>query len=437
MSTTEETIETEKVIDNLEEDNTLALLKARLAKKEDMPVKIVQEKKKSLKFGIIGTGQAGSRLAEQFYKLGYQTVVCNTATQDLSHIQVPEPNKLHLNYGFGGAAKELEIGKAAAESHRDAINEIVNLKLDESQLYVLAFSLGGGSGAGSAEIIADILVQTGKPVIAIAVLPMESEDAQTKSNSLETLKKVADLLKSDKIQNLILVDNAKIESILSDVSQLDFYNVANQAIVEPIEMFNVFTSQDSQMKALDTTEFVKLMVDGKGLSVFGSLEVHNYTDPTAIAEAILTNLNNNLLADGLDLKKSRYAGYIAIASEKVWQQIPKGSIGYANTLILEACGTPKALFQGQYVSSDNDDCIKIYSMFTGLELPMSRIEALKKESQELMSKATSKDAERIINLDFDTGKNATISAAQKIKDTIAQKSSTFGKFFGNSIDKRK
>jgi hypothetical protein len=68
---------------------------------------------------------------------------------------------------------------------------------------------------------------------------------------------------------------------------------------------------------------------------------------------------------------------------------------------------------------------------------MSRVDTLKKEAMELMSQAKSKDTTRSLSLTLDTGTNETVSAAQKVKDKIAAKSSAFGKFMGSVVDKRK
>ena len=115
----------------------LAALKAKVKKDTDMASKIVAKKERSLNFGVIGSGQAGSRIAEAYHKLGYDTVVINTAIQDLKFIDVPDSNKLLLEYGLGGASKELSIGRAAAEQHREAIAELVNDKLSNSQVNIL------------------------------------------------------------------------------------------------------------------------------------------------------------------------------------------------------------------------------------------------------------------------------------------------------------
>jgi cell division GTPase FtsZ len=413
----------------------LALLKAKFQKQENK----MNKKERSLNFGVVGTGQAGSRLGAIFYSLGYETVVINTAIQDLKHIEVPESNKLLLEQEIGGCAKELSLGQAAAENHRDEIINLINSKLEDSQVNILCSSLGGGSGAGSCETLIDILCETGKPLVVICVLPMESEDILTKSNSLETLSKLAKMTQTKKISNLIVIDNSKLESIYHDVSQIDFYDIANKAIVEPIDTFNTLSAMTSQIKALDSMEWSKLLIDGEGLSIYGELTVDNYKEDTAIAEAVISNLSNNLLAEGFDLKESKYVGFVVVANKEVWSKIPSSSINYASAMVSDLCGNPKGIFKASYVINAPGNFVKVYSFFSGLSLPTVRIDELKKEVQESMKNVKVKDEQRNLNLQLDTGTNETVSAAQKIKDRIAQKSSAFGKLAGGKVvtDRRK
>lgn len=417
----------------------LAALKAKNQAKQQeqkMAAKIVAKKERSIVLGVVGSGQAGSRLAETFYKLGYDAVAINTAMQDLKHIDIPDANKLLLEYGLGGAAKEIEIGKAAAESHKGFIEDLINDKLGHTQVNVLCLSLGGGSGAGSCETLVEVLSGTGKPLVVITVLPMDSEDAQTKHNALETLAKLSKMAQTKKINNLIVVDNAKIEAIYQDVSQVEFYGKANKAIVDPIDVFNTLSSMPSSVKGLDPMEWGKLFTDGEGLTVYGELTVDNYAEETSIAEAVINNLNGNLLAGGFDLKQSRYVGVLITANKDVWAKIPSASITYAMAMINDQCGNPKGIFKGIYTVDSEDNNVKIYSMFSGLGLPDSRVTQLKKEAQEHMQAVKVKDDQRNLNLTLETGTNETVSAAQKIKEKIAAKTSAFGKLTQGVVDRR-
>jgi cell division GTPase FtsZ len=444
MSVTTENIKLEdsKVVDDLDND-VMAALRAKMAKKEEtvkeeMPIKIVAEKQTSIKFGVVGSGQAGSRLAEAFYAHGYDTVVFNTAQQDLEHIAVPPAHKCFLKYGLGGAAKNLEIGKAAAEEYRDLITEMIHDKLGDCQALLLCLSLGGGSGAGSCETMVDIMAATGKPLVVMTVLPMAAEDSLTKHNALETLAKLARETQNKRVHNLIVIDNAKIEAIYSDTSQLDFYKVSNKAIVDPIHMLNHLSTQPSETKALDSMEWARIMTDGGGLCVYGEMSITDFAHPTAIAEAVIDNLTNGLLATGFDLKQTKYAGMVVVARRDVLDKIDNSAVSYAMNLVDETCGNPTATFRGTYSSDDvPEGVIKVYSIFSGLGLPEARVSQLKKETASLAEKTKTKDVERNLSLKLDTGKDEVVSAADKVRQQIASRNSAFGSLLNSSVQDRR
>ena len=423
----------------------LTLLKQRMKEKqnqesseeskvEDMPAKIMMPPRKSIRWGVLGAGAAGSKLAEVFYNLGYQTIVMNTAIQDLEGIKIPETNKLHTEYGLNGAGKSLEIGEGAATAYMDHLYEMVATKLDSAQALVYCLSLGGGSGAGSLTPVIEVLGKIGLPVIVIAVLPMDSEDAGTKSNSITTLAKLSKLVQEKKVQSVICADNARIETIYKDVGQLSFYEVANKAIVEPIDLLNILSSKSSAI-ALDSTDYAKIMLDGEGFCVFSSMKVANYQDEVALATAVIDKLDGNLLAAGFNLESSKYAGFIVCGSKAVLEKIPSSATNYASTMIQDKCGAV-TLFKGVYVTDSTEDCAVVYSVFSGLSLPESRVTSLQKEVKEAQEQMKAKTERRQVNLSINTG-DETISAAQKVKDQIASKSSSFSKFFAGNVDKRK
>jgi cell division GTPase FtsZ len=438
--------EVAKPKDDLDTDK-LAALKAKMSAKKQASEQITTEedtmqekedKQCSIRFGFIGSGQAGSRLAEAFHKRGYNAVAINTASQDLQHIDVPEQNKLLLQFGLGGAGKDLTIGKDAAEQYKEQIEDLVQRKLADSQLLIFCTSLGGGSGAGSAEVIVDLLAQMERPVAVITVLPMSTDDPQTKSNAIVTLSKFTKMAQTRKIDNLIVVDNARIENIYNEVGPLNFFNVSNEAIVDPIDKFNCLSSMASSVKGLDPTEFGKLFTDGQGLSIYGMMKVPNFTDETAIAEAVMENLDGSLLASGFDLKKARYVGVIFVANKKVWDQIPHSSINYAMAMVNETCQSPLGVFRGIYVDDSMEEyVVRVYSMFSGLDLPHDRINQLKAEAKEKMAQVEQKNEARAQGLKLEA-EEETVSAAQAIKKRIENKKSAFGKLHNAAvIDRRK
>ena len=106
-------------------------------------------------------------------------------------------------------------------------------------------------------------------------------------------------------------------------------------------------------------------------------------------------------------------------------------------MISDLCN-PEAVFKGIYEVDDDENVVKIYTIFSGLGLPDSRVEQLKKETQELKSKQKEKNESRNLDLNINTGSDDISSTADKIKQQIAAKKSAFGKLAqGAIIDRRK
>lgn len=430
------------------DQNKLAALEAQLdaklnikQKEKNMPPHIIEKRKRTLNFGIVSSGQAGARLAESFFNLGYQVVAFNTAMQDLELIKIPDSCKILLEYGLGGASKDPQIGHEAAQMHKDLIRSTIQDKLDSVDVYVFCTSLGGGSGGGSIDTMVDVLnelgEQNGTPLVVMTILPMLNEDAQTKDNSLKALSKLSKEVQNGRVHNLIVVDNAKIETIFKDVGPMQFYQVSNKAIVEPLDVFNTYSSVPSEIKAIDQMEFSKILIDGGGLSLYGSMTVTNYEEDVALAGAVVNNLVSGLLAEGFDLKQAKYCGVMFFANKSVWEKLPSSSIHYAMSMVQKHGGTPQGTFRGIYEANIKEDVVKVYSFFSGLALPDSRIEELKKEVATQLGTIKEKQEKRNLNLEVNTGTNTVISEADKIMEKIKAKGSIFGKFTHGVVDKRK
>jgi len=428
-------VSSEMVDSSVLDESKLAALKAKsLAKKKerDMASKIVAPKTRTLNFGVVGSGFAGSKLAASFYELGYAAVAFNTALQDLQTISIPDSNKLVLTNGIGGASKELSLGEAAAIEHSDAILALVNDKLASCDVLLFTTSLGGGSGSGSAETVINLLSQTGKPVICLCVLPMASEDLACKSNSLQTLSKLSELVQSNILANLIVVDNARIETLFSGVSQFEFFSLANKAIVEPIDMLNQLSNKASDAKVIDGMEFTKLLLNSGGLTSYGELTIENLEDETSIASAVVENLDNNLLASGMDLSQTKYIGFAVCANSNTWKSISATAIHYAKTMVMDSAKNSEAVFDGSYVLEHIEDGkVIIYSIYSGLGLPKQRVEELKVEVKSLQEKTKDRETNRKASLDVGLD-NKSVSQADLLKKKLQNKTSTFGKFVSSS-----
>ncbi len=411
----------------------LSKLKSKANKEDDM--KAVAKRDRSLYFGIVGLGQAGSRVAETFYDMGYESCVFNTATQDLEHIKLPENKKIFLPFALGGAGKELDNGRQAIEQNAELILDKLEERFDDThEMLILAISGGGGTGSGGAEALVGLMSTLGKPMGVIYILPTESEDALSKHNSVVTLGKLAKMASTDAITTLIVVDNSKIEIIYPGLSKAEFWDTANNAIVEPLHIFNHLSAMSTPYDSLDSMDFGRVFTTGD-CTIYGMLEIEDYMETTAIAEGIIENLESGLLASDFNLKETRFGGYIVTASAETLKKLPAVNIDYASHVISEACDSP-SLVRGVYEMDIKEDVVKVYTLFSGLGLPTPRVESLQKQATEQMKIMREKEKSRAdkMNLEYGAG-NDTQAKAQEVHRIIQQKKSGFGKLTANAGQK--
>lgn len=433
----EENKEFEKIMEKPKLDkDVIAALQQMKEKKITVPERL----KVSINFGIVGLGQAGSRVAEIFSDFGYNVCVMNTAKQDLEYIKLSDKDKLFLPFSLGGAGKDLDNGRMAIEQNAEMIMEFINNRFDDSEMLILAISGGGGTGSGGAESLIGLLKSLGKPVGVIFILPMESEDSLSKHNTIVTLGKLSQMAATDVITSLMVADNARVEIIYPGLSKAEFWPTANRAMIEPLHLFNNLSATPSKYESLDSMDFGRILTAGD-CTIFGMMEIENYMEETAIAEAVVNNLEDSLLASDFSLKETRFGGFIITGSEKALRSLPAVNINYAAHMIGEVCEAAQ-LVSGVYEIPTEEDVIKVYTMFSGLGLPATRINVLKAQAKEQMDKIKIKEDGRVEKMTIDYEANQTQTKAQEIHTRIKQKSSAFGKLTANSpaqkiVDRRK
>ncbi len=408
----------------------MAKKKAELAQKEGSMKKTAEVKPHiSLKFGVVGSGQAGGRLAEVFYKYGYDACAINTANQDLELLALPAESKFLLNYSLGGAGRDLEVGKAALEAQEGEVRTFVESQVADSDVILVAMSGGGGSGSGSAEALVNLVSAFGRPVGVFYILPGTFDDSQSKHNAITTLAKISDLAAKGVINSLILVDNAKIEAAYTDVSQAEFWDKANNAIVEPLHLFNSLTAMPTKYEALDSMDFAKSFVEAGNCVLFGSNKIPKelYSeDETSLVGAIMANLDDGLLASSFDLKEAQAVGILVTAKQEVLNKVPYHAISYIFRYIAEEFSSART-FKGVYAVPAEDDDITVRFIFSGLGLPKERVESLKNEAQRHMANLEAKKGKVAVSMSIDLGKDKTSAKVDTMMKKIEQKKSATGK----------
>ncbi len=175
-------------------------------------IKSIQEKKEldtyETVISVIGTGGAGNNTISNLKKKnpsGIKAIAINTDAQDLSKSIADRKILIGKNITGGlGAGGDPEIGERAAEESR----EILNTVLEGTDLLFITCGMGGGTGTGSAPVIAQLAREKKILTIAVVTLPFSDEGIIRWENAqigLEKLRKQVDsiiILKNDRLLEL-------------------------------------------------------------------------------------------------------------------------------------------------------------------------------------------------------------------------------------------
>ena len=352
---------------------------------EDKSVK--DESGGSVVFGVIGAGQAGGRLAEAFYKLGYKKCLAvNTASHDLNGLSLPDSQKLIMETGaLGGAGKDMEVGRAAAEKAQQEIYEKLQTLFGSVDRILICAGAGGGTGGGSVAS----LVQTAKKYLryvdqdasrvgVFLTLPTAGECASptVADNASKVATELCAEAKKGNISPLVLVDNEKVKKLYPKLTVSQFWPTVNATVAGLFHVFNVLSTKDGNPTSFDPADYTRVLNQG-GCMIMGLTAVQKYDDGTDISKAIRSNLEGNLLCGGFTISTAKSAACIAMASARILNEVPglmTSLEGGFDTLANITGGA--SVFRGIY--EGEKDKLSVYTMLSGLATPQQRIDDLTK-----------------------------------------------------------
>jgi cell division GTPase FtsZ len=204
-----------------------------------------------MKLVVIGFGQCGGRIADQFARLNKKArrqrgieitpgvFAVNTDAADLSGLSYIKSDYRHRILiggrmtGGHGVGKINELGaEIAKEDHDKVIDAIRSTKrFYESDAFLLIASAGGGTGSGALPVLTQYIKErySDKPVYDVIVLPFEHEETTEERSiyntalCLKSANSVADAV--------FLIDNQRY--IRKDSSLRNNLSRINELIAEP------------------------------------------------------------------------------------------------------------------------------------------------------------------------------------------------------------
>jgi cell division protein FtsZ len=177
------------------------------------------------KIYIVGSGGSGSNTISRMAEVnieGATLVAMNTDAQHL--VRIKSQRKLLLGkkatHGLG-AGSDPKLGEEATHESKDEIRHM----LSDAQLVFITCGLGGGTGTGSAPIIAHEAKEAGALSIGIVTLPFSSEGRARMRNALEGLQKL-----KRATDTTIIIPNDKLLNVAPDLPLNMAFKVSDEVL---------------------------------------------------------------------------------------------------------------------------------------------------------------------------------------------------------------
>ncbi|MDR0980403.1 MAG: cell division protein FtsZ [Methanocalculaceae archaeon] len=184
------------------------------------------------KITVVGCGGGGSNTVARIFEEGVEGAeiyALNTDAQHLSTLRGRVGKRILIGRqttkGLGAGAMPQRGEEAALESE-----DVIRQSINGSNMVFVTAGLGGGTGTGSAPIVAKIAKEVGALTIAIVTLPFTSESATRMENAeigLERLREVAD--------TVIVIPNDRILEVVPRLPLSQAFKVADEVLMRAVK----------------------------------------------------------------------------------------------------------------------------------------------------------------------------------------------------------
>lgn len=159
------------------------------------------------KIAFVAVGQAGGNIGRLFEQKGFSVLYANTSQEDLDTLDHAK-YKYHIS-GGEGCNKDRRKAKQLIVEDFDNIAAEIESKIKADIIFVV-FASGGGTGSGAGPMLADLLIDEGKTVGAITILPAPDESPKSHINSYECFSELTEIAGTGAC---FIVDNAHGEKL--------------------------------------------------------------------------------------------------------------------------------------------------------------------------------------------------------------------------------
>jgi len=308
-------------------------------------------KKQGARVKVIGCGGGGGNSVSRMKEIGIkgaEIIAINTDAQDLLYTNVDHKILIgrELTHGLG-AGSNPKVGELAAKESEHEIKK----KLSESDLVFITCGLGGGTGTGSAPVVAEIAKRNGALTIGVVTLPFTVEGQKRIENAQYGLEKMASI-----VDTLIVIPNDKLLEIAPELPIHTAFKVADEILTNSVKGITELITKAGLVN-LDFADVKAVMTNG-GVSLIG---IGESDSQDRAREAVEKAINNPLLDVDITDAKGALVNIVG-GNDMSLDEYKK---------VMEIVGSKVApdakIISGAQISPDMGNTLKVLLIVTGVK----------------------------------------------------------------------
>ena len=234
------------------------------------------------KVKVFGMGGAGNNTISRMKEIGIkggEFIAVNTDAQDLLYTNADAKILIGKELTLGlGAGSNPKIGEEAAHESEQEIKK----RLAGCDMVFITCGLGGGTGTGSAPVIAQLAKKQGALTIGVVTLPFSIEGKKRIENAEYGLERL-----ESSVDTLIIIPNDKLLEIAPELPLQTAFKVADEILTNAVKGTTELVTK-SGLVNLDFADIKAVMLNG-GVSLMGMGESDSANRAQEAVEKALTN----------------------------------------------------------------------------------------------------------------------------------------------------
>ncbi len=204
---------------------------------------------------VIGCGGGGCNAVNRMINSGVQGVEFVAANTDLQVINSSRAeHKIQMGTKLTkglGAGSDPSVGERSATESKEEFEQL----LQGTDMVFITAGMGGGTGTGSAPVVAEIAKNMGILTVAIVTKPFNFEGKFKMNNAEEGIAKLR-----EKVDSLIVIPNEKLKEVSQEkITLLNAFQIADEVLRQGVQSISdlILTSALINLDFADVSKIMK------------------------------------------------------------------------------------------------------------------------------------------------------------------------------------